>query len=124
MSSAYALSCRIIKINSFQLGLVGTNHNLLLSSIGESICNTYRYKKKVSTNRNSLFKNYSSINYKEDSIVTELKDTSLLTIQKLFLQDIKYTVDCPDSKLDCLLFQEENSRNLFSPCPCHYKNLS
>lgn len=37
----------------------------------------------------------------------------MLTIQKLFLQDIKYTVDCPYSKLECLFFHEENSRNLF-----------
>ena len=36
--------------------------------------------------------------------MTEVKDISLLSIQKLFLSDIKYTVECPNSKLDCLLF--------------------
>lgn len=92
------------------------NKNLILSSIEKSNYITNRYKNKLTTlhtTSNSLVKKYSSINSKEDPIVTELKDISLLTIQKLFLQDIKYTLDCPDSKLDCEQFQDENSRNLF-----------
>ena len=103
-----SLPCR--KINSFvnifdsrnqkYKGLASINQNLILSSIGGSNNKMYSYKNKLAY---YLLKNYSSINYKEDSIVTELKDTSLLTIQKLFLQDIKNTVDCPESKLNCLL---------------------
>ena len=110
------------------------NQNLILSSIGGSNYIANREKNKFTLalpllrrvkhsytlpllcrvqQTNSLVKNYSSINYKTDPIVTKLKDTSLLTVQKLFLQDIKYTLDCPDSKLDCVQFHEENSRNLF-----------
>ena len=116
-----SLPCRKIKINSFlnifdsrnqkYKGLASINQNLILSSIVGSNNNMYRYNNKLAY---SLLKIYSSINYKEDSIVTELKDTFLLTIQKLFLQDIKYKVDCPKSKLDCLLYLEESNKNLFS----------
>lgn len=105
---------RLIKINS------NKNQNFNLSSGAKRylyyVALPYGHNHKLAalrSNSYSLFKNYSSINSKENSIVTELRDTPLLTIQKLFLQDIKYTVDCPDSNLDCLFFHEENNRNLF-----------
>ena len=91
----------IFKYSSFVLPFSVQNQNLILSSIGGSnyIANREknnftlalpllrRVKHKYTLpllcrvqQTNSLVKNYSSINYKVDPIVTKLKDTSLLTI--------------------------------------------
>jgi hypothetical protein len=94
-----------IKIKPYQ------NNDLLLSSIRRSSIKSFK-NKLVPISYYSI-KNFSSINYKEYSIVKEVKDISLLTIQKLFLNDIKYSIECPETKLDCILFHEESSRNLF-----------
>lgn len=43
----------------------------------------------------------------------EVKHISLLSIQNLFLNDIKYRIECTKTKLNCFNFHEDNSRNLF-----------
>lgn len=74
-----------------------------------------RLKSKLLKNRFnimslSLSNKFRQISHQAQSIMKEISSISII---KLFLNDIKYKITCPETTLDCLLFHNEDNRNFF-----------